>query len=260
MMDDEVLVESSWSFDAKCMQSCLKVVCKEGNKLEFSPEEVSLESCVQFNKVKENPCSITLNSKHASKRISNILLISECRRIEVYERKDGEYLGTFQGTLMEEASDEEMIIFSISIDLSEKSVSSCYLKVIGLGAASSFWTLSFQVKMSPDPMEPLPSKRFDMDAVQALLGNTELSEKAKDFQKLFENFQTTAPTPLLPAMPLPVSVPNSSSMTSNDTTPIMMVIDRRIQEVETRLHNKISEIEQRQNEKLDKIIQLLEKK
>jgi hypothetical protein len=232
------------------MVTCLKVKSEEetSDNLQFSPDDISLESCVQCSKPDDAVNSCYLHIEAQSGHIHEVLLVSECRRVEAYQRVEGEYLGTFSGPMIEDASDEDMKVFAVRIILSDdKALPSCSMKLTGINN-DSFWILSLQVKTKKCLQETKDvQKRFDFNAVQSLLGDAELTDKAKDFKMLFENFQATKPPSL------------DNFQQSSAGANLLSVLDRRLRDVETRLHDRITEIEKRQNEKLDKIIALLEK-
>merc|ERR1711976_767403 len=106
--------------------------------------------------------------------------------------------------------------------------------------------------------------RFNLQNLDSMLkkDNIELSDKAKEFKQLFENFQKSAPptmqilgngglSNLPPNLDLKQFQQGSSLPKSNCDC------ETKIKELETRIFTKLEEMEKKQNEKLDLIINLL---
>ena len=93
--------------------------------------------------------------------------------------------------------------------------------------------------------------------------NIELSDKAKEFKQLFENFQKSAPPSMqilgngglsnLPANLDLKQLQQSSNLPKSNCD----LCETKIKELETRIFSKLEEMEKKQNEKLDLIINLL---
>lgn len=249
-----VEVSSSWSFDENAMNRCIKGTQED---IAFSVDDIVPESCVQFiPNDPETPCVLYLKAT-TPVRLSEIHILSECRRFELFSDMDGEYVNTYVGELIEDASDVDMSVFLTKIHLGKSSLQRCTLKCVGI--QTSIWVLSFQVRWSSEDAVHL-TQRFDMSKVDSLLAGAELTDKAKEFKKLFDTFQSTKP----PSLEKPFSISQEQSSASSNALTFqpehLLMFESRLRDVERRICDKIDAIEQRQNEKLEKIIKLLEER
>ena len=93
--------------------------------------------------------------------------------------------------------------------------------------------------------------------------NIELSDKAKEFKQLFENFQKTAPPTMqilgnggLSNLPSNLDL-KQLQQGSNLPKSNCDFCETKIKELENRIFTKLEDMEKKQNEKLDLIINLL---
>ena len=135
------------------------------------------------------------------------------------------------------------------------------MKFVGPANQDSFWILSIMIVTKNCPeicssqsSSKLPSlNNFDMANLDCLLKHQdiELSDKAKDFKKLFETFQKTKQVDAPSTMENPMEI--HLKMLENQ-------LMQRVCEENAKILKKMEEMEARQNAKLDKIIALLEEK
>ena len=101
----------------------------------------------------------------------------------------------------------------------------------------------------------LKNDRFNISAMNSMLDqDIQLSDKAKDFKKLFETFQQSKP-PGLDPMELMKSIPLSPVAPTHDC----QSCTEQIQSLEKRVMNRLDIMERNQNAKLDQILSLLNK-
>ena len=127
-----------------------------------------------------------LNFHSQKEAISSILIVSESKRIELYAGKNEEYLSTFNGQMLEE-SDSDMKVYSISVEIT-RPLNECSLKLTGV--SQSCWILGIIVSYSTKSPEMI-QESFNVENVNSLLDNSQLSDKAAEFKKLFETFQAS---------------------------------------------------------------------
>jgi hypothetical protein len=168
-----------------------------------------------------------------------------------------------------------MEMWSVNARLADHGLNSFAVKLLSL-PGSSCWILSMQASVDVRPPSH-PAGRFDPSAVNFRLADeSELSDKALSFKKLFETFQTSRPPDMdlmssaaaaglsgLPAMAglagvmslrgaLPPPVTATASCPEND-------LSRQLSALEKRLSDKIDQVAKEQNDKLDRILGLLER-
>lgn len=281
---DVLAITSSWQYDARQMAKSMNVIRTSdkanSSSLTFEPGRVSLETCTQLVRrpsaevdSADYPCTMTLSTKNPTLlRLMGVLLVSDCQRVEVYRTETGEYISTVSGTLVDddEATDPEAQVFQVRIDFSRLDVSSCCLKLTGLSSGSC-WILALSASIgerSPTPPGPWSSRTFDMNAVEALIKDVQLSDRAKAFKSLLGHFQESKPSPaslsMLRLLPTSKAVLDRTKCPSN--LPVMdeevsayasCQCQRMLPEIEKRLNEKIECIEKTLNEKLDNILLLL---
>jgi hypothetical protein len=187
-------------------------------------------------------------------------------------------------------SDPDMILFLVEVDFSKLKLSNFCVKLTGLEDKCWILALHLGLNRSQPPSFPLSTTRFNLQEMNQLLGDEKLSEKAKEFKQLFENFQKSQPGSMLAAqtsffppaamtippqssflpMAIPsqlgsflssqsqlsLSEPNSEQKLSQSEKPCEHC-SIELQKIEERLTKKIDDLHKIQNEKLDKITALL---
>ena len=150
--------------------------------------------------------------------------------------------------------------------------------------------IAFGLDRSQTPSFPLSTTRFNLQEMNQLLGDEKLSEKAKEFKQLFENFQKSHPGSMLAAQTsffppaamtispqssfLPMAIPSqlgsflssqsqlslsepNSEQKLSQSEKTCEHCSTELQKIEERLTKKIDDLHKIQNEKLDKIMGLL---
>jgi len=117
------------------------------------------------------------------------------------------------------------------------------------------------ISQQPNILEP----RFNLQNLDSMLkkDNIELSDKAKEFKQLFENFQKSAPPTMqilgnggLSNLPSNLDL-KQLQQGSNLSKSNCDFCETKIKDLETRIFTKLEDMEKKQNEKLDLIINLL---
>jgi hypothetical protein len=183
-----------------------------------------------------------------------------------------------------------MILFHIDIDFSKSKLTSSFvLKLTGL-TTDQCWVLALHLGLEKSTTKNSMPTRFNLQEMNRMLdsgsGDAKLSDKAREFKQLFENFQKSQPSSLIAAQSSyfsPVLVgphlgsfiaANQSKFIQSEMTnqPVASAIaaeslptqgacvscSKELQMIEERLMKKIEDIQKVQNEKLDRILFLLE--
>ena len=247
------LVSSNWSSTPE-VNSCIQVL-SEGEFKGFSDDLIDPTKCCQLDSKSENAKhpQLLVTLKHPSQKvISRICLVSQCKRIEVYTGdldNAGQYLKTSTGTLSEE-SDDDFKVYINDVEIEGSGHNQITIKLIGV--QDTCWILSTIIVTK---MSMLKNDRFNISAMNSMLDqDIQLSDKAKDFKKLFETFQQSKP-PGLDPMELMKSIPLSPAATNHDC----QLCTEQIQSLEKRVINRLDIMERNQNAKLDQILSLLNK-
>ena len=247
------LVSSNWSSTPE-VDSCIQVL-NEGEFKGFSDDLIDPTKCCQLDSKSDNskPPQLLVTLKHPSQKvISRICLVSQCKRIEVYTGdldNAGQYLKTSTGTLSEE-SDDDFKVYINDVEIEGSGHNQITIKLIGV--QDTCWILSMIIVSK---MSMLRNDRFNISAMNSMLDqDIQLSDKAKDFKKLFETFQQSKP-PGLDPMELMKSIPLSPVAPTHDC----QSCTEQIQSLEKRVMNRLDIMERNQNAKLDQILSLLNK-
>ena len=226
----------------------------------FDPDSTSVESCIILthpeNSEASGPCKIQfeLSPGHTLDRLH---IVSEAKNLEFYSNET--YLRTCKGELSPDSLDDfKMFMTDIKFEEEERIDS---LKL--LGVTERCWIMSLhlstrrikEVKQKYHSFQQ--SGNFDVDKLQSLLGNAQLSENATKFKNLFETFQRS-PAPGM--MDLAKHVPSNDGSTDNHMLKSLefQLFSKALQQTEERIMKKIEEGQKEQNEKLDRILKLLE--
>ncbi len=279
-------VSSSWS-GGEDLAKCLRITCLDNKEsaVGFDPETVELEDCVQLvGDNEDNPCRMSISAKIGSSQcVARFVLVSEAKRAEVFRggMDGGEYLTTINGRLMESVSDEEMKMYLVEGDVGGD-VDACTLRLAGI--TTSCWIMALRVGLVQKTKNG-SGDRFNLKQLEDM----ELSDRAKDFKKLFESMQQrpaatiAAPPPNLASAllsnPALSAFGNASSqspiaaltsalnqanvsqekITSESKSAAVTEdqVRRMISEAEARLSKQIEDARKEQAEKLDKMLALL---
>ena len=165
-----------------------------------------------------------------------------------------------------EDSDDEFQVFSINESIEEFNLKKMLLKFTNV--QNSCWILKFVIVTKsmgisqPSLLEP----RFNLHNLDSMLKkeNIELSDKAKEFKQLFENFQKSAPPTMqilgnggLTNLPPSLDLKQLQGSNLPKSEANCDFCQTKIKELETRIFTKLEDMEKKQNEKLDLIINLL---
>jgi len=188
------------SFGANEFTKCVRVFDGEAAKaFRFDPDQdVELERCVQLphGKSSSNGQSSSLASSLTFESlkgpIERMVVVSQCKRIEVYVGKLSEYHTTCTGEFLDSA-EEELSMFKVSVKLSEAN-SNVTLKLTGL-SDSFCWVMGVFICLTDVQRGKASVSHFDMKKVNQLLDEKpeNLSESALKFKNLFETFQHQGP-------------------------------------------------------------------
>ena len=183
-----------------------------------------------------------------------------------------------------------MILFLVEIDFSKSKISSSFVvKLTGL-ATDQCWILALHLGLEKSTTSNTMPTRFNLQEMNRMLesgsGDAKLSDKAREFKQLFENFQKTQPASLIAAQS-PFFLPrlagphlgslmaaaqskfiqpemtnqSVTAVTATESPPTQQTCASCVTElqlVEERLTKKIEDFQKVQNEKLDRILFLLE--
>ena len=201
-----ISVTSTWDAVAangssNALQSSIRTVsAKETNDFKFDADSmVDFESCAQLTKPSNchEKCNLMITSKHLP--LSRIILVSESKRAEICDGKTKEYKFTKPGELLDD-SDPDMIMFKNDIVLEKPYTTSVELYLTGI--EETCWLLGvFVFTLETESIPPNlngflgigQQKTFNLEQMNSLLKETELSGNAKSFKDLFETFQKTGP-------------------------------------------------------------------
>lgn len=192
-------VSSSWvqSEGERTLQHRCRFYLDDLKSVRFDPDSVSVEECFMLRTPSEEEnqacCRISFISKISGATLDKILIVSESRLVELYDSSSGEYYRSVPG-VMSADSDEDIKMFETCIDLSDLRLDSCDLKLTGL--KDSCWIMALIIGLSTsDPKHLSGSKQsFDIQEMNEKLNDTELSDRARNFKKLFESFQSPQPS------------------------------------------------------------------
>ena len=258
------LISSNWTSNPD-IEKCFEGLNEEGFK-GFSDDLIDPAKCCQLspnNEITKPPQLLVTLKQPSQKVISRICLVSQCKRIEVYTgdlENSGQYLKTSTGTLSEE-SDDDFKVYINDVEIEDSVHSQITIKLIGVQNAC--WILSLIIVSKPSMLK---NDRFNLSAMNSMLDqDIQLSDKAKDFKKLFETFQQSKPPGLDPMalmnqeldpMQLMKSIPMAPPPTNHDC----QSCTEQIQSLEKRIMNRLDTMERNQNAKLDQILTLLNNK
>ena len=203
-----VVITSTWEAigannSPNALQGSVRTVSDiEAKNFNFDADSmIDFESCTQLTKPTKCPdskCNLTISSaKHLS--FSRIIIISESKRAEILDGNSEEYMFTKPAVLLDD-SDPDMIMYKNDITL-EKSCNTS-IKLYLTGISESCWLLGLFVFTTKIELIPpnvngffgiTKQTRFDIEQMNSLLKETELSGKAQSFKSLFETFQKTGP-------------------------------------------------------------------
>ncbi len=271
-----VKVRSPWLCETSEEVEAKVEVCQDGKEFSFDPESVSLESCFAMRRPSgddgNGSCDLVLSlMEENSKRISSVLLVSGFRRAEVARRRahaqgaGEEYLATYEGTLVED-SEPGFEMLRIHADLDEfADLASVALRFPG--ARDECWVMYLAVALKEASTPDASSQTFNLSRLDTMLGGADLSDKARDFKKLFSDFQQRAPPQVsMAAMPPPSLMLAAAAAASNfsttqrqsERTDDAAVTKRDLLALEKKLCQRLDEQAKRQEDKIDRIISLLE--
>ena len=257
-------IQCSWPGSA-CLEKCLSVIEEEKFK-GFDEETLDAANCTQLNRPdsmpETEPLNLCIDLKDPTRVICGLIIVSQSKRIELFQgsiENPGSYQKTLTGTISEE-SDDDFKVFTINETLSENLQNRILLKFPGI--ENSCWILSLNVVFR------VVKPSFDRFDLQNLDPNLPLSDKAKDFKKLFETFQKTkSPSLMIPpssdlmmakldpesikSMISAQALPNKNQKTDHECDKCIQRIDRFEKEIRQRLDA--------QDAKLDEILSLLKK-
>ena len=168
-------------------------------------------------------------------------------------------------------SDDEFQVYRVDEPMKNITIQNLLLK-FQTKLQTSCWILKIILVIEDHEPNNI-QKRFDIQSLDAMLNkdNVELSDKAKEFKQLFENFQKTTPPSLMLGIPPNISNTNmaiAQSLLSSNSNLESKTLDSNNQcdrccikmlELEKRLNSKLEDMDRRQNEKLDQILTLLTK-
>ena len=186
---------------SNALQSSIRTIsAKETSSFKFDADSmVDFESCAQLTKPSNchKKCNLTISSKHVP--LSRIIVVSESKRAEICDGNTKEYKFTKPGELLDD-SDPDMIMFKNDIVLEKPYTTSIEINLTGI--EETCWLLGvFVFMLEAESVPPNlngflgigQQKRFDLEQMNSLLKETELSGKAQSFKDLFETFQRTGP-------------------------------------------------------------------
>ncbi len=279
-------LSSSFTHDPAALQRGM-TVHDDGRNLQFDPDSVSLETCFALSRPQDDDenlrthCNLVLTqcgdpgSRRTRRNISRIVMVSSFRRAEAHRVDSGEYVATFKARLLED-SEPDMEMWLADMDVKGLELKSVELRFPS--PPDSIWVMSFQVGLDEETSLPSSSGKFNLNRLDSMLGGSELSDKAKDFKKLFTDFQHGAAVfPGLSLMSLGANMPSppvnsdgavtastckgdSSAQKSDSNSGLDAVITKRdLEELESRLNARLAAFALDQNAKLNRIINLLEK-
>jgi len=185
--------------DAGSLQQCIRKVSQEEAKdFEFDADSmIDFESCFQLTKPTDcvdQKCNLMLSSNEFNSH-SRILIVSESKRVEVFDYSSGEYKFTKIGELVD-GTDPDMMLFKIDVLLDKSTANNVRLQLTG--TRDNFWLLKIFVFMSDTTKDSSmhltaktmgSSSRFNIEEMNEMLKSAELSDKAQNFKGLFETFQ-----------------------------------------------------------------------
>eukprot|EP00088_Acartia_fossae_P020900 TRINITY_DN22415_c0_g1_i1.p1 TRINITY_DN22415_c0_g1~~TRINITY_DN22415_c0_g1_i1.p1 ORF type:complete len:310 (-),score=38.17 TRINITY_DN22415_c0_g1_i1:98-1027(-) len=207
--ETDVLISHNCS-DCKDLQS-ESVIVEENEIIE---EDVDFESvdathCVQLIQPANSRIRIQFASRH--KNIKHVCVLSENRIFEIFI--DDQYHSSIQGDLIDDFDDTKVYTYNIKIDKKSRHIS---LQIPGV--QQTVWIFKIKIFLT----EPCDTKRslgnFDLNSVDHLLQDKQLSKNAEKFKDVFQMFQHSE-TPMscqfskLPASATPFS---SSSLMNFD--------------------------------------------
>ena len=215
-------------------------------------ETLDASNCVQLTKKERDEAKISVKIKKSDNAISRLILIGQCKRIEVFLGSDmknpGAYFATFTGQIHKD-SDEDFKVYTFDMEFQpgQKSL------ILNLKSTESnvFWILNLIIVTDFIDMKQ-SLDRFDLTNLNPQL---ELSDKAKEFKKLFENFQNSKPSSLV-SFSANEDIVGSLSMIPRANSCDCDKCFRKIEETEQKIMKKLNE----QDQKLDLILQMLKEK
>jgi len=224
---------------------CIHVHAGPEEAFQFDEEQhVNGELCLRLEEGEE-----VLVASDTPFFLRRLTVISEARTVEV-RRQNGEYVATLAGA-RSAASDEDFQVFQAeSAELNQRiSGGQNDALVIRPKTTGAGWLLAVAIAVQP----ALPTiGRFDMTRLDAMLADVPLSDKAKDFKKIFTDFQRSKAATLTAANTFAVPPAGDITLSSLATSTFATKDDLRA--LEFRLTSRLDE----QERKLDRIVQLLE--
>ena len=145
-----------------------------------------------------------------------------------------------------------MILFLLQIDFSKLNFSNFSVKLTGLEEKCWILALHLGLDRTQTPSFPPPT-RFNLQEMNQLLGEEKLSDKAKEFKHLFENFQKSQPGSMLAAQSsffLPAATPFPAQSTSDQSFHLPMTIPPQLESF-MQSQNQLSSSERKSNSELN---------
>lgn len=200
-------ISSNWN-SASDIEKCAEIT-KDSDFKGFQEESLDASNCIQLTRPEQCQDSLYLTIKVEDLQvISRIVLVGQSKRVEIFAGSwtdPGPYLKTICGTLSED-SDDDFKVFLFNDLIQDPKHSQITLKLTGI--QDSCWLLNMIIVTSQSSFNP---DRFDLSNLSPDLL---LSDKAKDFKKLFETFQKTKPPSLIPTQADPEILKSMMSMRS----------------------------------------------
>lgn len=247
-MNSVVKISCNWDETLDISKCCSIISEREFHG--FNEDSLDASNCVQIDQCSagSNPDPLQLNISLEKDAISRLVLVSQCKRIEIFNASgSGAYIKTMNGTLSD-ASEDDFKVFTIDDVLDTPGISEIVVKMTGV--LESCWILNVVIVTAPMIMNKFD--RFDLSSINPDLP---LSDKAKDFKKLFETFQKTSSIP--PTDPHPDMIKSMMSMSTIQNVQQHDCKDcaSKIDALEAKIMLKFEE----QDAKLSEILNLLKK-
>lgn len=270
LLNDRQVDITSFSLDTDCLQISsnwqitnnkqfrdaftLDTSSKEFHKTEYE-NVVSLETCisVQSPDSSSEPCMIDIKLTNGQ-RITHIAIVSEAYVLEFF-KQFGEYETTKFGELIDEFEGTSVYFAETRIHPYTSEASVKFVKT--KNENSVMWIYGIRLYLTEPSTEHnnVSPKQFNPEIIQNFLTKLNFNNKGNnatsDIQSCYLNILNSS-------RHKSAEIAQSTDEKESNSTDIITYIDKKFQEMETRLTKRIDEMEQRTNAKLDSILNQLQ--
>ncbi|XP_017878281.1 uncharacterized protein LOC108623922 [Ceratina calcarata] len=272
LLNDRQVDNTSFSLDTNCLQiSCNWQITnnkqfRDALTLEASPKEflkteyedvVSLETCISVQSSDSNsePCMIDIKLTNGQK-ITQIAVVSEAYVLEFF-KQFGEYDTTKFAELIDKFEDTSVYFVETTILPYTSEASIKFVKT--KNENSVMWIYGIRLYLTEPSTEcnNVSPIQFNPEIIQNFLTKLNFNDKGNNatnnIQSCYMNILNSSRNRTNEK-----EIAQSADEKESNNTDIITYIDKKCQEMETRLMKRIDEMEQRTNAKLDSILNKLQ--